>query len=41
MPLGKIRYLTGGETEKCTEMFYSDLSMDRVWETLARRVTNK
>ena len=40
MPLGTIRYLTDGETEKCTEMFYSDLSMDRVWETLARRVTN-
>ena len=40
MPLGKIRYLTDGETEKCTEMFYSDLSMDRVWETLARRADN-
>ncbi len=40
MPLGEIRYLTDGETEKCTEMFYSDLSMDRVWETLARRVKN-
>ena len=39
MPLGEIRYLTPGETEKCTEMFYSDLSMDRVWENLTRRVT--
>ena len=40
MPLGNIRYLTPGETEKCTELFYSDLSIDRAWENLANRVTN-
>jgi len=38
MPLGEVRYLTPGETEKCTEMFYSDLSVDRVWENLTSRV---
>jgi ribulose-5-phosphate 4-epimerase/fuculose-1-phosphate aldolase len=38
MPLGKVRYLTPGETEKCTEMFYSDLSVDRAWENLTARV---
>lgn len=41
MALGDVRYLTPGETENCTEMFYSDLSMDRVWENLAARVTRK
>ncbi|MEE3000123.1 MAG: class II aldolase/adducin family protein [Pseudomonadota bacterium] len=41
MPLGEIKYLTPGETEKCTEMFYSDLSVDRVWENLTRRVKAK
>jgi ribulose-5-phosphate 4-epimerase/fuculose-1-phosphate aldolase len=38
MPLGNVRYLTPGETEKCTAMFYSDLSVDRAWENLAARV---
>ncbi len=40
MQLGKPKYLSIEETEKCTEMFYSDLAMDRVWENLVRRVTN-
>ena len=38
MPLGDVRYLTPGETEECTNMFYSDLSVDRAWENLTRRV---
>ncbi|MGY8998898.1 MAG: class II aldolase/adducin family protein [Rhodospirillales bacterium] len=38
MQLGDVRYLTPGETENCTELFYSDLSMDRAWENLAFRV---
>ena len=38
MALGDVRYLTPGETEQCTEMFYSDLAMDRAWENLASRV---
>jgi HCOMODA/2-hydroxy-3-carboxy-muconic semialdehyde decarboxylase len=38
MQLGTPKYLTAGETEKCTELFYSDLSVDRVWENLANRV---
>ena len=38
MVLGDVRYLTPGETEHCTDLFYSDLSMDRVWENLASRV---
>ena len=38
MHLGDVRYLTPGETENCTELFYSDLSMDRAWENLASRV---
>ena len=41
MPLGEVRYLTEGETEQCTEMFYSDLAVDRAWENLATRVTKK
>jgi len=41
MQLGDIRYLTPGETEHCTELFYSDLAMDRVWENLAARVTRE
>ena len=39
MPLGDVRYLTPGESEKCTEMFYSGLAMDRVWENLTSRIT--
>jgi ribulose-5-phosphate 4-epimerase/fuculose-1-phosphate aldolase len=39
MALGDVRYLTPGETEHCTDLFYSDLSMDRVWENLASRVS--
>ena len=38
IPLGNVRYLTPGETEQCTNMFYSDLSVDRAWENLTRRV---
>ena len=41
MPLGDVRYLTEGETEQCTEMFYSDLAVDRAWENLATRATKK
>lgn len=39
MQLGDVRYLTEGETERCTEMFYSDLAVDRAWENLASKVT--
>jgi ribulose-5-phosphate 4-epimerase/fuculose-1-phosphate aldolase len=39
MALGDVRFLTPGETEHCTDLFYSDLSMDRVWENLASRVS--
>ena len=39
MALGDVRFLTPGETEHCTGLFYSDLSMDRVWENLASRVS--
>ncbi|MBT7267796.1 MAG: class II aldolase/adducin family protein [Rhodospirillaceae bacterium] len=39
MTLGKVRYLTDGEIDNCTELFYSDLSMDRVWENLGSRVS--
>ena len=38
MSLGDVRYLTPGETDECTNMFYSDLSVDRVWENLTTRV---
>ena len=38
MSLGDVRYLTPGETDECTNMFYSDLSVDRVWENLTARV---
>ena len=38
IPLGNVRYLTPGETEECTNMFYSDLSVDRAWENLTARV---
>ena len=39
MPLGDVRYLTPGETEKCTELFYSGLAIDRVWENLTSRLS--
>ena len=39
MPLGKVRYLTPGETEKCTELFFSGLAIDRVWENLTSRLS--
>ena len=39
MPLGDVRYLTPGESEKCTELFFSGLAMDRVWENLTSRLT--
>jgi len=38
MPLGEVRYLTPGESEKCTELFFSGLAMDRVWENLTSRL---
>lgn len=41
MPLGNVKYLTPGETEKATEMCYSDLAVDRVWENLTLRVSRK
>mgnify|MGYP001469874762 CR=1 FL=1 len=41
MQLGNVRYLTPGETEKCTELFFSGLAIDRVWENLTTRINRK
>ena len=41
MPLGDVRYLTPGESDKCTEMLHSKLAMDRVWENLTSRIAQK
>lgn len=37
MKMGDPIYLSEGEIEKTTEVFYSDLSADRVWESLCAR----
>ena len=39
MQLGNVKYLTPGETEKATEMCYSDFVVDRVWENLTLRAS--
>lgn len=37
MQLGEITYLSPGEVQKCTEVFVSDLSVNRAWEYFKNR----